>query len=184
MNDDSGETTSAWWAAGGTPRFPPLAADARADVCVVGAGIAGLTTAYLLAREGRSVVLLDDGPVAGGESGRTSAHLSNALDDRYLDIEQRHGKEGAQLAAESHTRAIDQIERIVEDEAIDADFRRVDGYLVVPPGDPVDVLHEEFDAGRRAGLHDIELVDRVPYDGYDFGTALRFPRQAQFHALK
>ena len=55
MRDDSGETISPWWAMDETPRFSPLATDARAEVCIVGAGIAGLTTAYMLAREGVSV---------------------------------------------------------------------------------------------------------------------------------
>ena len=76
-----------------------LAADASADVCVVGAGIAGLTVGYLLAREGRKVLLLDDGPVAGGETSRTTAHLVNALDDRFYELERLHGAKGARLAA-------------------------------------------------------------------------------------
>ena len=58
MESDSGRTTSVWMATGDVPEFGPLAHEASADVCVVGAGIAGLTTAYLLAREGKSVVVL------------------------------------------------------------------------------------------------------------------------------
>src|SRR5215212_3293637 len=107
MQSESGETISPWMAMDEAPRFPPLDAHARADVCVVGAGIAGLTTGYMLTREGLSVVVLDDGPVGGGETGRTTAHLSNALDDRYYNIERLHGERGARLAAESHTEAID-----------------------------------------------------------------------------
>ena len=52
----------------------------------LGAGIAGITPAYLLTRENRSVVLIDDGPVGGGMTGRTTAHLVNALDDRYYEL--------------------------------------------------------------------------------------------------
>src|SRR3712207_7356301 len=91
METDSGSTTSVWMATGEVPAGEPLTGDAEADVCVVGAGIAGLTTAYLLAREGKSVVVLDDGPVAGGETARTTGHLGNALDDRYYEIERLHG---------------------------------------------------------------------------------------------
>src|SRR5215213_399106 len=184
MKDDSGETTSAWWAAGGTPRFQPLVADARADVCVVGAGIAGLTTAYLLAREGKSVVVLDDGPVAGGETARTTAHLVNALDDRYYELERLHGARGARLAAESHTAAVDQIEEIVEREGIDCDFRRLDGYLCVGPGQSTEQLGEELRAAHRCGLTEVKYVERLPYEPYDFGAALHFPYQGQFHILK
>src|SRR5436305_12170042 len=96
-----------------TPFRPSLDNDIRADVCVVGAGIAGLTTAYLLAQEGKSVVVLDDGPIGGGESGRTTAHLASALDDRYFELERLHGEDGARLAADSHAKAVDRIEEIV-----------------------------------------------------------------------
>jgi glycine/D-amino acid oxidase-like deaminating enzyme len=89
-----------------------LARDITVDVAVVGAGIAGLTTAYLLAGLGRSVVVLDDGPMGGGETGNTSAHLSNALDDRYFELERLRGADVAAQAARSHTRAIDLIEEI------------------------------------------------------------------------
>jgi NADPH-dependent 2,4-dienoyl-CoA reductase/sulfur reductase-like enzyme len=61
-------------------RAPSLLEDARAEVCIVGGGIAGMTTAYLLNRAGHSVIVLDDGPIAGSETGRTTAHLSNAID--------------------------------------------------------------------------------------------------------
>src|SRR5688572_24720553 len=111
------------------PSFPQLTQDLRADVCVVGAGIAGITTAYLLSREGKSVVVLDDGMVGGGETGRTTAHLVNALDDRFYNLERLHGEKGARLAAQSHSAAIDKIEEIVRRENIDCDFLRLDGYL-------------------------------------------------------
>jgi ribulose 1,5-bisphosphate synthetase/thiazole synthase len=67
--------------------YPSLIADQSTDVCVIGAGIAGLSTAYLLAREGQSVIVLEDGQPGSGESGRTTAHLSNVLDDRYYELE-------------------------------------------------------------------------------------------------
>src|SRR3954451_5094392 len=133
------ETTSVWMATAAVPERHPLGQDVRADVCVVGAGIAGLTTAYLLAREGRRVVVLDDGPIAGGQTQRTTAHLSNAIDDRYFEIERLHGTGGARLAAESHTAAIDRIGAIVREEQIDCDFERLDGYLFLPPGETEDV---------------------------------------------
>src|ERR671928_2201230 len=119
MESDSGRTTSVWMATGDVPEFGQLAHEAGADVCVVGAGIAGLTTAYLLAREGKSVVVIDDGPVAGGETSRTTAHIVNALDDRYYELERLHGGRGARLAAESHTAAIERVEQTVNEENID-----------------------------------------------------------------
>src|SRR3954467_15814427 len=122
MKTPSEKSTSVWMATASVPEQQPLGADTQADVCVVGAGIAGLTTAYLLARAGKSVVVLDDGPIGGGQTQRTTAHLSNAIDDRYVETERLHGKEGARLAAESHSAAIDRIEAIVGEEGIDCDF--------------------------------------------------------------
>ncbi len=107
-----------------------LSKNVTTDVCVVGAGIAGMTTASLLLREGKSVVNLDDGPIGGGQTERTTAHLSNAIDDRYFDIEKWHVLEGMRMAAESHTAAIDLIESIANEEKIACDFERLDGYLL------------------------------------------------------
>jgi glycine/D-amino acid oxidase-like deaminating enzyme/nitrite reductase/ring-hydroxylating ferredoxin subunit len=153
-------------------------------VCIIGAGIAGMSTAYLLARAGLSVVVLDDGPIGGGETGRTTAHLSNALDDRYSELERLFGARGAQLAAESHTAAIDQIESIIAEEGIHCDFERLDGYLFAPPDESRAVLVREFDAAHRAGLTALEWVDKAPLQDFDTGPCLRFPRQGQFHPLK
>ena len=86
MSSDSGQSTSIWMDVE-PPRFAPLDDDLRTDVCIIGAGVAGMTTAYLLARAGVAVVVLEDGSIGGGESGRTTAHLSNAIDDRYVEIE-------------------------------------------------------------------------------------------------
>src|SRR5688500_12144403 len=94
---------SLWMATATMPSYSPLQENIHTKVCIVGAGIAGLTTAYLLTQAGKSVVLLDDGPLAGGMTGVTTAHLSTAIDDRYFEIERLHGQTGARLAAESHT---------------------------------------------------------------------------------
>jgi glycine/D-amino acid oxidase-like deaminating enzyme/nitrite reductase/ring-hydroxylating ferredoxin subunit len=170
------------WTTVSSPKFPSLSEDAAVDVAVVGAGIAGITAAYLLAREGRSVLLLDDGPVGGGMTSVTTAHLANALDDRYVHLERLRGKEGSRLAAQSHSAAIDRIERTVADEGIDCDFVRLDGWLFAVPGETPDTLPRERDAARRAGL-DVEIAGRAPLP-FDAGPAIRFPRQGQFHPLK
>jgi len=180
------EHESVWTATASMPRFAPLAGDVEADVCVIGAGIAGLTTAYLLTQAGKSVVLLDDGPLAGGMTGVTTAHLSNAIDDRYVEIERVHGVDGARLAAASHTAAIDRIDAIVKAEHVHCDFERVDGFLFLGPNDKEELLDRELDAAHRAGLVSVEKLPRVPVDtkGASLGPCLRFPRQAQFHPLK
>src|SRR3954470_5287545 len=162
----------------------PLQQDTTADVCVIGAGIAGVTTAYLAVRDNRSVVLIDDGPVGGGMTGRTTAHLVNAIDDRYIDLEKFLGEECALLTAESHTAAIDCADRIVREHNIDCDFERVDGYLFLPPGGSVSELMDELEAIHRAGLNMVECADLAPNTNITSDAVLRFPRQAQFHPLK
>src|SRR4029079_15377604 len=178
MQSDSGNTTSVWMATTDLPQFQPLTQDLRTNVCVVGAGIAGMTTAYLLARAGRAVVLIDDGPIGGGETSRTTAHLTAALDDRYYEIEKMHGEEGARVAAESHMSAIHRIETIASMEDIDCDFQRVEGFLFIGGNETRKDLEREIEATTRAGIADTQLVDRIPFSFWDSGPALRFPRQA------
>lgn len=184
MRSDSGHTTSVWMNTTEVPELPAVKQDMRAGVCIIGAGIAGMTTAYLLARAGRAVVVIDDGPIGGGETGRTTAHLTAALDDRYYEIERLHGEEGARLAAESHTAAINRIESIASVEDIDCDFERIDGYLFLGSDSRKDELERELEAAHKAGLSDVELLEKAPLDFWDTGPVLRFPRQGQFHPLK
>jgi glycine/D-amino acid oxidase-like deaminating enzyme/nitrite reductase/ring-hydroxylating ferredoxin subunit len=175
---------SIWAATTKMPAAVPLQENVHADVCIVGAGIAGLTTAYMLTKAGKSVVVLDDGPLAGGMTEVTTAHLTNAIDDRYYEIERIHGAEGARLAAESHTAAIHRIEAVARAEGIECDFARLDGYLFLPPGEDPEILDRELAAAKRAGLVDMEKVLRAPLGSFDTGPCLRFPNQGQFHPLK
>ena len=126
--------------------------DARPDVCIVGAGIAGLSIALALVQDGLDVLVLDQGPIGGGQTARTSAHLASALDDRIYVLERRFGKQGARLAVESHAAAIDAIERNAKMFGIDCDFRRVDGYLWRAPSHSWRELTKELAASKRAGL--------------------------------
>ncbi len=169
-------TTPVWAALHDLAPAAPLAEDARADVCVVGAGVAGLTTALLLAREGRDVVVLDAGQPGAGESARTTAHLANAVDDRYYNLLHWHGREGAVLAAQSHAAAIGRVERFVEELRLRCDFRRLPGFLFSADPGGEDELEEELRAARTAGLLDAEFH---AWPGGDGPRCLRFSRQAQ-----
>src|SRR5437762_13543826 len=177
-------TASLWQRTAQNFSTATLQQDITVDVCVIGAGIAGVTTAYVAARENRSVVVVDDGPVGGGMTGRTTAHLVNAIDDRYIDIEAFLGEACARLTAESHTAAIDCAERIVREHKIDCDFERVDGYLFLPPGGFVKELIEEMVVIHLAVLRDVARVDSVSMTKINSVAVLRFPRQTQFHPLK
>lgn len=175
---------SFWEASSALPEPEQLTRDLATEVCVVGGGIAGVTTAYLLAQQGKAVTVIDRGSLGGGETMHTTAHLSNAIDDRYTEVERMHGAKGGVLAAQSHSAAIDKIEQIVREENLDCAFERVDGYLFLAEGHREDLLREEMEAAHRAGLGSVELLDRAPVRGFISGPCLRFPRQGQFHPLR
>ncbi len=180
----SERSQSVWKATCPLPEFPPLTRNLQTQVCIVGAGIAGMSTAYELAKAGKRVVVLDDNAVGGGETGQTTAHLASAQDDFYHEIERLHGEEGARIAYESHQAAIERIGEIAGEEGIDCDYERLDGYLFLAPEHGPELLEKEFEAARRAGFQDLELLERAPLDFFDTGPCLRFPRQGQFHPLK
>ena len=164
--------------------YGALTTNKNTDVLIIGGGISGLSAAYCLSMSGRKVVLLEDGYLGSGESGRTTAHITYALDDRYYDLEKFFGEEKAKLAAQSHKEALEWIRDIIAAENIDCGFMNADGYLFTDPSDKEDNLDKELEATHRAGLP-TEMV--LPIPGLPIGTglrAIRFPDQGQFHILK
>lgn len=161
-NITSGDNISFWFASAIEPiAFEKLSSDADTDILVVGGGIAGLTTAYCLAKEGRKVILVEDGFIGSGETGRTTAHLTCALDDRYYQLEKTFDLQTAKMAAQSHTAAIEWIANTVKQNNIDCHFKRVNGYLFSHPSDTIESLQEEFKATQRAGLL-TEMLNNIP----------------------
>ncbi len=178
----NGATQSFWMGSAPWQMHPPLAGAAETEVCVIGGGIAGLTTAYLLSREGRRVLLIEAlDALGGGETGRTTAHFMPP-DDRYAEIESRFDADVARHVAQSFQDATDLAEQIARAEAPDSGFERLDGYLFAPPGQDAGLLAREFGAARRAGVA-VDQLPRVPGLPFDTGPCLRFAHQAQFHPL-
>jgi glycine/D-amino acid oxidase-like deaminating enzyme/nitrite reductase/ring-hydroxylating ferredoxin subunit len=173
---------SIWMSTAAVPPFAPLLEHVVADVCVIGAGIAGLTSAYLLAKEGKSVVVIDAIGVGAGETGRTTAHFMPP-DDRYFEIETGFGADSAKLVAESFQAATDLVEAIVRNEQIDCEFERLDGYLFSPDGKDRETIEKEYAAAGKARVR-VGMVEQVPGLSFDTGPAIRFQNQAQFHPLK
>jgi glycine/D-amino acid oxidase-like deaminating enzyme len=164
------------------PEFSQLTKEIETDVCVVGAGITGLTTAFMLAQSGKQVVVVDDGNIGSGESARTTAHITNVIDNRYHHIEFLHGTEAAKLAAESQASAVNKIEQIINNYNIDCDFARLAGYLIFSPDDDADELEKEYEAAKRACVY-VKISD-VPLNGFGNYPCLEFPNQGEFHMLK
>jgi glycine/D-amino acid oxidase-like deaminating enzyme/nitrite reductase/ring-hydroxylating ferredoxin subunit len=180
----SGESESLWFANIQPIKFTKLTRNISTDVVIIGGGIAGMTTAYLLSKAGKKVILVEDGYMGSGETGRTTAHITHALDDRYYNLEKMHRKQGAQKAAESHTAAIDLIESISKEEKIDCEFQRLDGFLFLDPTDKKESLDKELEATHNAGISNTEIIQQSPLASFDIGPCLRFPNQAQFQPLK
>jgi len=184
MNVSAERSRSLWMSTAAVNEAPPLTEDDRADVVVVGAGIAGLSVAYELAKAGQSVIVLDRGPLGGGMTARTSAHLASAFDDYYHEHIRLRGEDEARAYYESQSAAIDRVEEIQRTEGIDCDFRRLDGFLFAAPESGPAVLEREIEACHRIGFNDVTWADRASLPGIDTGRCLRFPRQARFHPLK
>lgn len=173
-----------WMTSGPVAEAHLLRSDEQADVAIVGAGIAGLSTAYELMRTGRSVVVIDRGPIGGGMTSRTTGHLASALDDFYHRLISRRGLETARRYYASQATAIDRIETIQRHEGIACDFARLEGYFFLSPGDDEALLEREIEACEHIGFNGVSWVDRAPVPGVDTGRALRFPNQARFHPRK
>ena len=159
-------TTTPYWTTSAT--FPPFAKVAEAletDVVVVGAGITGLTTAYLLAKSGKRVVVLERDRCAMTDTGHTSAHLTMVTDTRMTDLVERFGRSHAQAVWDAGRAAIATIDEVVE-HAIDAGFDWVDGYLHAPVNDETKQEAERLQEDARLACElgfDAEYVEMVPH---------------------
>ena len=177
------ENSVSVWMAEPAIEAPPLTSDVEADVAVVGAGIAGLSTAYELARLGRSVVVIDRGRIGRGMTARTTAHLASELDDYYHTLIDVRGEDEARRYHQSQVAAINRIEAICRDEAIDCQFRRLDGYLIPSEEGGGDVLEKEFQACNALDV-EVAWSEGAPMPGLDSGRCLRFPDQGRFHPTR
>lgn len=176
--------TTSLWQKIQLPAFKSLEKNLNVDVCIVGAGIAGLTSAYHLLKEGKSVAVIDKEILGKGQTSRTTAHLTWVLDDRYADLEKIFGEEGAKLIYESHSTAVDAIEKIVREEKIECDFERIPGYLFLAPEDKPEVLEKEYKAIKKF-YQDIKKLSSTPLgDCFKNVPCLEIPGQGEFHIHK
>lgn len=161
--------------------YPALDGDAAFDVVVVGAGITGLTTALLVAREGRRVALLDQGAVATGTSGHTTAKVTSQHHLTYARLRTTHGAEGARTYAAAMEAAKERVAAFVE-EGIECDFRRRPAYVYAARAAERSLLEKETEAAREAGLP-ATLDDEVPLP-FETHGGMRFDDQVELHARR
>jgi glycine/D-amino acid oxidase-like deaminating enzyme/nitrite reductase/ring-hydroxylating ferredoxin subunit len=187
MNANSQATRSLWMQQEEPLKRPQLEGQQRCDTVIVGAGIAGLSTAYELSAAGKAVIVLDRGAIASGMTGRTTAHLTSGCDDGMVQLAKLRGEAMARLFLKSHAAAVDRIEAIVRNQRIGCNFRRLDGFLFPAPGmnfrEARNQLDSELKALQNAGVK-AERVKGVPLAGFEDAPVLRYADQATFHPLK
>lgn len=177
------ETLSYWLRSASIPEYPALGRNLTVDVAVIGGGITGITTAYLLKASGLSVALVERDRLARVDTGNTTAHLTMVTDLQLNELVKNFGQEVARAVWDAGHIAIDQIESHIEVEDIECDFKRVPGYLheaIEGEGATRDELEEVADLARELGF-EASFVESVPH----FKRAgVRFGEQALFHPRK
>lgn len=173
-----GEPTSPWLTSPKAEVREPLDSSITVDVAVVGAGIAGMSTARHVSDRGMSVAVLERDRIAGGVTGRSTAKLTSQHGLIYDHLRREFGRDAARQYASSNERVIDDVERLIVELGIEAEtgFERKPAYVY---GNDLDPIEREVDAARAAGL-DATLVRSVP--PFERATAaVRFDDQACFH---
>jgi glycine/D-amino acid oxidase-like deaminating enzyme/nitrite reductase/ring-hydroxylating ferredoxin subunit len=152
------------------------------DAVVVGAGIVGVTTAYMLRRAGLKVALLEMDRVAGGASGYTSAKLTSGHNLIYRELAKSHGPDVARSYATANEAGLALIRRIVLQEEIECDIETKTNYVYASAAGDVEPIREEIAAARAAGL-DVEEQSALSLP-YPVSAAIGLGNQAQFHPRK
>ena len=175
---------SYWMDRSGLPTFTKFDTDLAVDVVVVGAGIVGVTAAFLLKKAGKTVALLERDRCAHADTGHTTAHITYVTDKRLTELVKTFGKDHAQAAWDAGHAAMDQIKSLVAEEKIECDFVIVPGYLHAPwkddSKDEAESLKEEAALAAELGF-DAVYLDSIPFAKR---PGIRFANQAKFHPLR
>jgi glycine/D-amino acid oxidase-like deaminating enzyme/nitrite reductase/ring-hydroxylating ferredoxin subunit len=177
-----GRRASLWMETAEREPWPPLTEGLQVEVAVLGAGITGLTTALLLAREGARVAVLEARSLGAGATGYTTAKLSSLHGLTYAGLSDRHGDELARLYGEANEAGIARIAALVDELGIACELRRKPNYTYAESPDDVGSVEAEAAAARRLGLPAsyTEELD-LPFG---VAAAVRFDEQAELHPVK
>ena len=176
------EPRSLWIETTPETSYAALSAKIDVDIVVVGAGIVGITAAFLLKRGGKSVAVVDSKRILHGATGYTTAKVTAAHGIVYSRVEKKFGADGARIYADANQSALELIARLVEEESIDCEFERKTNYVYCESADEAKQIEQEVEAARGAGLNG-HLVKETPLP-YAIHSALRLDDQAQFHPRK
>jgi glycine/D-amino acid oxidase-like deaminating enzyme len=173
---------SLWVATSDLPEYRPLEGDAEADVLVVGGGMTGLQTAYLLKQAGLSVILIERHRLGRGVSGHTTAKITSLHGLTYRRLADSFGKEAAHVYAVANSAALEDIVGIVRRETIACDLERQAACTYAATDDQRTLVEWEIEASQEAGLA-TELREDL---SLPYGTAggVWLDGQARFHPLR
>ncbi len=169
-----------YWLESADVVYPALAVDV--DVAVIGAGITGVTAAYMLKQAGKTVALAEQSAIGHGATGYTTAKLTVGHSLIYADLVDSFDVETAGSYARSNQQAIERIDALVQEHGIDCDFERASNFVYTEAADRVEEIEREAEAARSAGL-DVELTTETDLP-YPVRAAVRVDDQAQFHPWK
>jgi glycine/D-amino acid oxidase-like deaminating enzyme/nitrite reductase/ring-hydroxylating ferredoxin subunit len=172
------------WQQSMEPYIPVNKADKKSiyDVIIVGAGITGISTGYLLQKAGKRCLVVEAKNIGFGTSGGTTAHLNTLLDTPYTTLIKNFGEENARLVANAAKDAIGLIRENSTELEIDCAFKELPAYVFAQTEEQVKDLDTLFEACRKVGL-EINYSEKIPVP-MSFQKAIRVEKQAQFHPLE
>jgi len=163
--------------------FPKLEKDLETEVCVIGAGLFGLTTAYYLAKNNIPVIVLEAEKEIGTKvSGNTTGKITSQHGLFYDHLIKDYGEKFAQKYLDANQKAITEIKKIIDENNIECDFSWQDNYVYTQLEDDVEQIKNEVKAVKSLGL-DAEFVTKTDLP-FTIQGAIKFPNQAQFDARK
>lgn len=171
---------SLWSQTAVLPARAPLEKDLQTDVAVIGAGMAGILTAYTLAKRGVRVAVLEAERIASGQTQNTTAKITSQH-GQYCDaFIKRFGLEAAQCYAQANQEAIEAYAELIAREKIDCAFVRTQSYIYSTcASQPL-----ELEAAAAQQLHLPAHFCRQTELPFPVRGAVRFDAQARFHPLR
>ncbi|WHY74961.1 FAD-dependent oxidoreductase [Fictibacillus enclensis] len=162
--------------------YEPLNADDEADVVVIGGGITGVTTAYLLSKEGQNVILLEGGQLLNGTTGHTTAKVTCQHGVIYDELIQHFGEEVTRQYYEANNEALNFVKATIKEHSIECDFSEQDAIIYAESEQYLEQVKKEYDAYQKLGI-DSEYLEAIPLDIPVLG-AVSMKKQGQFHPVK
>ncbi len=176
------EPNSYWIASTKSTDYPKLEEDLEVDVAIIGGGIVGITTAYLLAKQGVKAAVLEADFILQGTTGHTTAKITSQHSFIYARLIKEHGHELARQYAEANQSAIKKVAEIAKDYKIDCDFSWQPAYLYTEQDKYIKEIEDEIQAARSLGIES-DFTEKIGLP-ISVKGAMRFDNQAQYHPLK